>query len=434
MSDPETVGIENNDLVNSLKGSKENLTKVKEKSSVPCQSNIPVRNATLDDEKEKTAEPQPVLKPSSTKVNEKKSSVPCLSNIPTKNAGLEEEEKEKEMANKEREAGIVASASELKARKNASLLMPSQRSIHSLTSPRRSGTPHGKEVSPEELDQISSFASLCVLDAFQGRLSSGLATNSKKSKLIYLIFCVQTSELFLNIVVYSSIIHTLMTFFEDDANTSLVQLCHVAIFLVQFCDFAMKIFYQGQKDYFKTGWHYIFTASILAHFLDLCWNGCTYYSDPLRPVVGLLRSRSGRRFFSVVQKMIPTFSQSLAPLTGFILIVTFLSFSVFRLDNNLTSMLSVAYNWIWLVLTNDSFSRLYEDGVSLLHTLFFFTALYLGQRFIMSIFLAATFDTFGKFTKKQVKTEKLKELQGNTLSLGSFFLFLFSIRLLLCLC
>lgn len=426
MSEPEQVSAENitNTSGDNPEAPKPLVPKVKEfKSSVPRLTNLPLRNAYLeDDDKEKEEKekekpklaPQskpllsPGLKPLSSKLSNKQSrSVPLFNNLLTSSPNLLQKMKKSEAEKTEnaKEKSVDGpTSSEVIQRKNSTILSQ-------LTSPRRS-TPIGKEASPEELDKITAFGSLCVLDAFQGRLSSGLATNSKKSKLIYNVFCLQTSEMFLNVVVYSSILHTLMTFFEHNANASLVQFVQIAIFLVQFSDFAMKIFYQGHKDYFKTGWHYIFTASIFAHFLDLCWNGQTYYSDPLRPVVGLLRSRSGRRFFSVVQKMIPTFSQSLAPLSGFILIVTFVSFSVFRLDNDLTSMLSVGYNWIWLVLTNDSFSRLYEDGVSLLHTLFFFTALYLGQRFIMSIFLAATFDTFGKFTKKQVKTEKLKELQG----------------------
>lgn len=39
--------------------------------------------------------------------------------------------------------------------------------------------------------------------------------------------------------------------------------------------------------------------------LDLAFNHCSVYSNPLRPVVGVLRARKGRRFFEVLKKMMP---------------------------------------------------------------------------------------------------------------------------------
>lgn len=38
---------------------------------------------------------------------------------------------------------------------------------------------------------------------------------------------------------------------------------------------------------------------------DLMYNHCTLFANPLRPVVGVLRARKGRRFFEVLKKMMP---------------------------------------------------------------------------------------------------------------------------------
>jgi hypothetical protein len=38
---------------------------------------------------------------------------------------------------------------------------------------------------------------------------------------------------------------------------------------------------------------------------ELLFDHCIYYTNPLRPVVGVLRARKGRRFFEVLKKMIP---------------------------------------------------------------------------------------------------------------------------------
>jgi hypothetical protein len=279
------------------------------------------------------------------------------------------------------------------------------------------------------IDKNAQYATLCILDAFQGRMSNGLATNSKKSKLMFTIFCIQTSDWFLNLIIFSSILHTFMIFLEPNSQdcspefSFFLTLTHSIIFFIHFMDVALKMAYQGFWEYLDHDWQFLYCITISLHFFDLLYFHRTTFTNPLRPVVGLLRDRSFRRFFSVVKLMIPCLSETLAPLLAFLVIIsviTNVSFSSFfeEMNQDITdaSLRQIHYNWLWLVLTNDTFLRLFPETAegNVLYVIFFFTVLYIGQRFILSVILGATFETFTKFTSEQVKKEQLKVYQGLT--------------------
>lgn len=96
----------------------------------------------------------------------------------------------------------------------------------------------------------ASFAALCIIDAFQGRLSNGLANNSKKSGLIYSIFCIQTSRILLMSVLYASVVHTVSVFVSNNAgdtcvNSTLYTVLQWCIMLLYMFDVGLKMYYEG---------------------------------------------------------------------------------------------------------------------------------------------------------------------------------------------
>ena len=96
----------------------------------------------------------------------------------------------------------------------------------------------------------ASFAALCIIDAFQGRLSNGLANNSKKSEFIYRIFCIQTSRILLTSVLYASLIHTVSVFVFNNAgdtcvNSALYTVLQWCVMLLYAFDVGLKMYYEG---------------------------------------------------------------------------------------------------------------------------------------------------------------------------------------------
>ena len=123
----------------------------------------------------------------------------------------------------------------------------------------------------------------------------------------------------------------------------------------------------------------------------------------------------GRRFFEAVQKMVPIVIESLVPLSLFIIVVSiFCALAFGDYLTEVSSSLEHHYNWFWLILTGDTLGKLLPDHLfsNTLYQFFFFAMIYIGQKFLLSLILGATFDTFKSMTEKQLKKEKVKELQG----------------------
>lgn len=68
------------------------------------------------------------------------------------------------------------------------------------------------------------------------------------------------------------------------------------------------------------------------------------------------------------------------------------------------------------MFTNDTFDRVLPEKVfgQLSYLMMFFPAIYIGQRFLLSLIIGDTYDTFREFVKEQVRKERLKEIQGLT--------------------
>ena len=102
----------------------------------------------------------------------------------------------------------------------------------------------------ERIVKDAKYAKLCILDAFQGRLKNGLASNSKKSWWIYTIFSIQTSSLLLKLVIYACAFHTFSIFFEPENSCSastFYYLLQLAVILIYSFDIALKMSYEGLK-------------------------------------------------------------------------------------------------------------------------------------------------------------------------------------------
>ena len=139
--------------------------------------------------------------------------------------------------------------------------------------------------------------------------------------------------------------------------------------------------------------------------LDTVFSGCTTYTNFLRPFVGVLRARSSRRFAEAIQKMIPALSHSLVPIFFFIIIITAMCALIF--DSNIKELSSPAftsYNWLFLIFTNDNFDRILPPSThqSIGYLSFFFPAIYVGQKFLLSLIIGDTYETFGSFMNRDL--------------------------------
>lgn len=100
----------------------------------------------------------------------------------------------------------------------------------------------------DDIRKRAQYTKLCLNDAFAGRLSNGLANNSKKSPFIYKVFVIQTSDFLFNLVLGACAFHTLSIFFEPDNACSphtWYWLLQLAVFCVYFVDVVLKMTYEG---------------------------------------------------------------------------------------------------------------------------------------------------------------------------------------------
>lgn len=96
----------------------------------------------------------------------------------------------------------------------------------------------------EQLDRKAQFAAYCIEDAFQGRLSNGIASNSQKSRLIFTAFKLQTHNLLYFAIVFGSVIHSMTTFAEDQRYWP-IEIFNKVILAIYFTDVILKIIYEG---------------------------------------------------------------------------------------------------------------------------------------------------------------------------------------------
>lgn len=129
--------------------------------------------------------------------------------------------------------------------------------------------------------------------------------------------------------------------------------------------------------------------------------------------MGLLRDRRGRRFFSVVKLILYQMQEFLMPLFAFVFVIAV--GCVLTQDTESHTLVYYGYNWLCLILTNDTFSRLFPDidsSTDITYALLIFLLMYFGQGFIVNVLLGATLETFRSVSTKQIKRENLKRNQG----------------------
>jgi hypothetical protein len=53
------------------------------------------------------------------------------------------------------------------------------------------------------------------------------------------------------------------------------------------------------QEYMSKDWQIVYAAVTVAMIIETLLFGCLYFTNPFRPVQGVLRARAGRRFFDV---------------------------------------------------------------------------------------------------------------------------------------
>lgn len=104
----------------------------------------------------------------------------------------------------------------------------------------------------------------------------------------------------------------------------------------------------------------------------------------------------------------------LMPLFAFVFIIA-VGCVLTDADTSSHTLVYYGYNWLCLILTNDTFSRLFPDiesSTDILSALLIFLLMYFGQGFIVNVLLGATLETFRATSTKQIKKENLKRNQG----------------------
>eukprot|EP01035_Chromulina_nebulosa_P026752 gene26752-35065_t len=277
----------------------------------------------------------------------------------------------------------------------------------------------------EVIKKNARYCKLCIIDAFNGRLSNGLANNSpefnpNKSRWEYNLFCLNTSEYVYNAVLIACALNTMIIFFQPPnvcSDSFFHRALNAVIIGTYAFDIALKIGYEGLQEYMSKDWQIVYAAVTVAMIIETLLFGCLYFTNPFRPVQGVLRARAGRRFFDVLKKMLPTMVHKMMPIFFFISILMVLSCLAFdKSIDEFQSTYYASYNWFFLVFTNDTFDRILPEKVfgHLAYLLVFFPSIYLGQRFLLSLIIGDTYDTFRQFVKAQVKNERLKEIKGLT--------------------
>ena len=112
--------------------------------------------------------------------------------------------------------------------------------------------------------------------------------------------------------------------------------------------------------------------------------------------------------------MTPGMYESMIPISFFIFVSAVCSSLLF--DSHIEDYQSVSdtsYNWFYLIFTNETYEKMLpqEMFTNIGYWLFFFPSLYIGQRFLLSLIIGDTYETFKSFTKKQLKKERMKEMQ-----------------------
>jgi hypothetical protein len=297
------------------------------------------------------------------------------------------------------------------ARENAPILSPASQRRAKLKRLFSQGVSKVVVQKAKELDEATTIASYFVQDAFAGRLEHGLAMTSKKGPLIFGAFRVQTSDLWLKFVILANVTHMLLAFMEDTAEPRLVELVLLSVYIV---DIGLKCLYMGLGKFMSKPWQKMLLWVVLALLVDVFLP--VRLTRPLRPAILLLRVRSVRRFFTVCRDMMPGFLRVCLPLVFFLLLSSNFASMVF--GNKVTSLSTprhAAYSiWILMVCAENYVELVQAGERDPVFLLFFLVILIVGNIFLLSLLMGVTFDVFIEHTQKQVKSERLKELQGLT--------------------
>lgn len=269
----------------------------------------------------------------------------------------------------------------------------------------------------EEDRKKALLASYYVLDSWAGRLENGLGKNSQGSPVIFTAFKVQTSEVWTWVNLSAIFCQSVLVLLRHCVLVNVLSLLCVIIYIV---DIILKMSYMGAKTYWSKPWqrNYIllvcglFVEAVVSLFVEHGF----YAAYSVRPMILVFRERTVRRFFTVVHTMGPGFLEVCFPLVFFLILVSSLVYSWYEVTvpDQFKSVGTALYSLWLLVSTGDTYTALLPPVVQTFpfYMAIFFTILIVGRIFLLSMLMAVTYDVFLDNTRDQVKSERVKELNG----------------------
>jgi len=108
-----------------------------------------------------------------------------------------------------------------------------------------------------EVKTAAKYAAYCVQDAFDGHLSNGLASNSKKSATMLAIFRFQTSPVIYCLIMFMSCAHSVAVFYEGTSYLPgvLGLVLTIVALLIYSIDVGLKMSYEGVKVRYVTAFY-----------------------------------------------------------------------------------------------------------------------------------------------------------------------------------
>lgn len=289
-----------------------------------------------------------------------------------------------------------------------------------------------------------------VLDALNGRLESGIAAMHGRSRTTRAMFFLQTHALWSLAVAMATMVHCSLLLLPPMSGGDRAAVAEVLCLTTYAADISLKMGYMGSRRYFSKRWQQLYVAIVATLVLDLVVRGASGRSPWLlrlaragRPLVAVVRHRMVRRFFDAAARVSVEASPVLVTAAAFILTMGAVGSRLFGnvVEALQGGTLTATRELLTLVLSLDNFEKLapFQSGVfadvdptlvgpvtpeppphwlsralALAYWCFFSTVTLVGICYLVQLLLVVTILQFGAMTKRQLQSERRKELQALT--------------------
>eukprot|EP00930_Biecheleria_cincta_P045611 TRINITY_DN31437_c0_g1_i1.p1 TRINITY_DN31437_c0_g1~~TRINITY_DN31437_c0_g1_i1.p1 ORF type:complete len:878 (-),score=166.64 TRINITY_DN31437_c0_g1_i1:67-2700(-) len=277
----------------------------------------------------------------------------------------------------------------------------------------------------EEFETSVRLAAYYVEDASDGRLDNGLASNFKSCNVRNFACClVQTHIAWHAVVISSCVLHSLLVVFSPGSprdGINWTRLVEVGLLCVYVADILLKVTYMGAGTFLSVRgskvWQTTYAVLTALLLLETLLTTRTRLTNPLRPVILVLRSRSVRNFYTTVLKICPSLLKVLTLLL-FVLVATALAMARVMRGTNTTYFRSSAAALLELgilLLTQDNYQALLEDVIghgSMPSLLLLFAFIVVGICFLMQLVPGTVIDTYMEEAQKEHRSKRVKQAKG----------------------